>query len=62
MNISSIPEIDRTLHLKPLLQNKWNYTANQDALQKSFMFDDFKQAWAFMSQVATKADAIDHHP
>ncbi|KAJ1552319.1 putative pterin-4-alpha-carbinolamine dehydratase, partial [Nowakowskiella sp. JEL0078] len=59
---SRIPEIDRALQLKPLLQNKWNFEDKRDALQKKFLFENFQQAWVFMSQVATKADAMDHHP
>lgn len=31
-------------------------------LAKTFSFKDFKQAWAFMSQVALHAEQHDHHP
>lgn len=33
-----------------------------DAISKSFKFDDFATAFAFMSAVATQAEKADHHP
>ena len=33
-----------------------------DAISKSFKFDDFAIAFAFMSAVATQAEKADHHP
>lgn len=32
------------------------------ALAKSFTFPDFKAAFAFMTRVAAKAEALNHHP
>jgi 4a-hydroxytetrahydrobiopterin dehydratase len=34
----------------------------RDIVQKTFKFPDFKTAWGFMSSVALKAEAMDHHP
>ena len=34
----------------------------RSALQKSFKFDDFNQAFGFMSRVALKAEQMNHHP
>jgi 4a-hydroxytetrahydrobiopterin dehydratase len=34
----------------------------RDAIAKTFVFSDFKQAFAFMTQIALKAEAMDHHP
>lgn len=31
-------------------------------LHRTFDFDDFSQAWAFMSRVALLAERHDHHP
>lgn len=31
-------------------------------LQRTFVFKDFKEAWAFMTEVAMHADAQNHHP
>ena len=33
-----------------------------NALHREFKFDDFKQAWAFMTEVAFHAEAQNHHP
>ena len=36
--------------------------SDSNALQKTFAFSDFNQAWRFMSGVALKAEKMDHHP
>lgn len=35
---------------------------DRDAIAKTFRFEDFKRAFAFMSAVALKAEQMDHHP
>lgn len=40
----------------------WTAGPDRDSIQKTFKFEDFKEAWTFMSAVAAKADAMDHHP
>jgi 4a-hydroxytetrahydrobiopterin dehydratase len=40
----------------------WSAVAGRDAIAKSFRFADFKAAFAFMTRVALKAEAMDHHP
>jgi 4a-hydroxytetrahydrobiopterin dehydratase len=41
----------------------WNpVVGDRDAVQKSFAFSDFKSAFGFMTQVALKAEQMDHHP
>ena len=32
------------------------------AIRKSFRFDGFREAFAFMARVAVYADTVDHHP
>lgn len=34
----------------------------RDAIRKTFRFDDFNQAFGFMTRVALMADKLDHHP
>ncbi|MEZ5987164.1 MAG: 4a-hydroxytetrahydrobiopterin dehydratase [Hyphomonas sp.] len=34
----------------------------RDEITRTFRFDDFKQAFAFMTAVAMKAEQMDHHP
>ncbi len=40
----------------------WEEVENRDAVRKVFKFDDFKSAFALMTQVAMKAEQMDHHP
>nr|WP_040613476.1 4a-hydroxytetrahydrobiopterin dehydratase [Oceanicaulis sp. HTCC2633] len=40
----------------------WETVENRDAVRKVFKFDDFKSAFALMTQVAMKAEQMDHHP
>ncbi len=40
----------------------WSQVNDRDAIQKSFQFKDFNQAWGFMSRVALAAEKMDHHP
>jgi 4a-hydroxytetrahydrobiopterin dehydratase len=35
---------------------------DDDRLLRTFTFDDFSEAWAFMSRVALLAERHDHHP
>lgn len=39
-----------------------SWTEKKDELIKEFVFDDFIQAWAFMSKVALVAEKMNHHP
>jgi len=38
------------------------WTENNDALERSFQFPDFAEAFAFMTRVAFAAEAAGHHP
>ncbi len=40
----------------------WAKADGRDAIEKTFKFADFNVAFAFMTTVAAKADAMDHHP
>lgn len=40
----------------------WKAVDGRDAIAKRYTFDDFNTAFAFMTRVAAKADAMDHHP
>ena len=39
-----------------------HWTERDGALHREFRFADFREAWAFMNQVALVAEAMDHHP
>ena len=45
-----------------LLAKGWSRVANRDAIQKKFTFADFNEAFGFMTRIALKADAMNHHP
>jgi 4a-hydroxytetrahydrobiopterin dehydratase len=40
----------------------WRVADGRDAIVKSFKFNDFNQAFAFMARIAMMAEKMDHHP
>jgi 4a-hydroxytetrahydrobiopterin dehydratase len=40
----------------------WAAVDGREAIAKSFKFDDFNAAFAFMTSVALLAEKLDHHP
>ena len=40
----------------------WTMGADGKALEKSFRFKDFSEAFAFLTRVAMHAEKVDHHP
>lgn len=40
----------------------WDAVEGRDAIQKTFTFNDFNQAFGFMTRVALKAEQACHHP
>ena len=59
----SIPELtkeERESWVKAL--KHWDETREGKAISRSFTFDDFSQAFAFMTRVAMIAECRDHHP
>jgi 4a-hydroxytetrahydrobiopterin dehydratase len=40
----------------------WSVVPGRDAIQKSYRFKTFVEAFGFMSQVALLAERMDHHP
>ena len=40
----------------------WSMVDGREAIQKSFGFKNFVEAFGFMSQTALIAEKIDHHP
>lgn len=54
-------KLDRA-DLLPLFGTGWKMDGSADALEKTFLFKDFKQAFAFMTRVADDAEDLGHHP
>ena len=43
--------------------NDWQITSDgREAITKTFKFKNFKEAFAFMTMVALKAEQMNHHP
>lgn len=40
----------------------WKQESDRDAISKTFEFNNFSDAWAFMTRVALDAEKMDHHP
>jgi 4a-hydroxytetrahydrobiopterin dehydratase len=40
----------------------WRYDPVRDAITREFVFADFAQAFAFMTQIAIQAEKRNHHP
>ena len=38
------------------------WTEENNTLHREFVFDDFTQAFAFMTRVAAEAEKLNHHP
>ena len=51
---------ERDAALKEL--SEWKAARNGEAIQRSFKFKDFIEAWGFMTRVALLAQSQDHHP
>jgi 4a-hydroxytetrahydrobiopterin dehydratase len=56
--VSSLAIPDLLKRLSQLIQ----VPGNRDAVKKMYTFNDFNEAWGFMSQVALAAEKADHHP
>ena len=40
----------------------WSLQNDRDAIEKTFVFEDFNAAFGFMSLIALRAEAMNHHP
>src|SRR5579863_6587596 len=40
----------------------WNEAAGREAIERTFIFRDFNEAFGFMSRAALVAEKNDHHP
>eukprot|EP01099_Mayorella_cantabrigiensis_P009059 TRINITY_DN97_c0_g1_i1.p1 TRINITY_DN97_c0_g1~~TRINITY_DN97_c0_g1_i1.p1 ORF type:complete len:118 (-),score=39.04 TRINITY_DN97_c0_g1_i1:34-345(-) len=51
---------DRESLLKEIPQ--WSQKSDRDAITRTFLFQDFNQAFSFMTRTALVAEKMDHHP
>jgi 4a-hydroxytetrahydrobiopterin dehydratase len=40
----------------------WRLAEGRDAIQRTYKFKDFNEAFGFMARVALVAEKLDHHP
>ena len=40
----------------------WAEVEDRDAIRKTYHFEDFNEAFGFMSRIALAAERMDHHP
>ena len=59
-NVPELTEDERTQLLAD--HPDWSLAREGKAIERTFQFADFSQAWGFMSRVALLADSHDHHP
>ncbi|MEO1640787.1 MAG: 4a-hydroxytetrahydrobiopterin dehydratase [Pseudomonadota bacterium] len=57
-----LTDAERAEHINPLLGNGWAMTDGRDAIQKTFVFKNFVEAFGFMTQAAIHAEKLNHHP
>jgi len=58
--VEKLTEHDRAAAFNVL--DGWKPAKGRDAITKSFKFNDFIEAFGFMSRVALLAEKRDHHP
>ena len=57
---TQMTDADRNTALASL--DGWSYDADAKAINKTFTFADFSEAWGFMNRAALLAEKMDHHP
>ena len=57
-----LSDTGRETVLAPLLANGWEMTEGRDAIKKTFKFEDFTEAFSWMTRAAMWAEKWDHHP
>lgn len=58
--VEQLNEAERAAAIDRL--GEWDYDDARDALTRSILFEDFSEAFAFMTRVAMLAETMNHHP
>ncbi len=58
----ALTDLERETVLNALLDNGWSLAAERDAITKTFQFRDFAAAFGWMTQIAIRAEKMNHHP
>lgn len=62
MKAQKLDGADRERALAKLEERGWTLGDDRDAVSKSFVFDDFSEAFGWMTRVAMLAEHMGHHP
>ncbi len=57
-----LSDTGRKTMLEPLFEAGWAMVEGRDAIEKTYTFDDFTAAFAFMTRAALWAEKWGHHP
>jgi 4a-hydroxytetrahydrobiopterin dehydratase len=57
-----LTQTERTTLITPLLANGWAMMDGRDAIQKTYVFKNFIEAFGFMTKAAMWAEKLNHHP
>ena len=57
-----LSEETRHTVLQPLFDTGWQMVEGRDAIEKEFVFDDFVDAFGWMTRAAIYAEKWNHHP
>ncbi|MES1914070.1 MAG: putative pterin-4-alpha-carbinolamine dehydratase [Cercozoa sp. M6MM] len=60
--VSQLSAEERQTLLPLLEQSGWSLVEGRDAIERTYQFADFNEAFGFMSRVALKAEEMCHHP
>ncbi|VBB25609.1 unnamed protein product [Acanthocheilonema viteae] len=60
--VMMLSEEQRKQLLQPLIDKGWEMVEGRDAIRKNLRFENFSEAFGFMTQVAMYAEKMDHHP
>ncbi len=60
MPVTKLSEQERATWLSALTD--WRLSEGKDAIERTFKFSDFSEAWGFMNRVALIAETQEHHP
>ncbi|MCB9664433.1 MAG: 4a-hydroxytetrahydrobiopterin dehydratase [Alphaproteobacteria bacterium] len=60
MSAARLGDDERVAALREL--GGWTLVSDPEAITRTFRFDGFASAFAFMTRVALHAEAMDHHP
>jgi 4a-hydroxytetrahydrobiopterin dehydratase len=58
----TLTQSQRHVLIAPLLANGWEMVKGRDAIQKTYTFRNFVDAFGFMTKTAIWAEKLNHHP